>query len=44
MQHKGSATRMARTAGALQVVNNIHVSEGAKATAGANLKKAQVSE
>lgn len=25
MQHKGSATRMARSAGALQVVNNIHV-------------------
>jgi osmotically-inducible protein OsmY len=26
MQHKGSATRMARTAGAVQVVNNIKVS------------------
>ncbi|HWF46269.1 MAG TPA: BON domain-containing protein [Bryobacteraceae bacterium] len=26
MQHKGSATRMARSAGALQVVNNIRVS------------------
>jgi hypothetical protein len=44
MQHKGSATRMARTAGAVQVVNNIRVNEGAKAQAGANLKKAQVSE
>jgi hypothetical protein len=44
MQHKGSATRMARTAGAAKVVNNIQVSEGAKAQAGANLKKAQVSE
>jgi len=44
MQHKGSATRMAHTAGAVQVVNNIQVSEGAKAKTGANLKKAQVSE
>jgi hypothetical protein len=26
MQHKGSATRMAKTAGAVQVVNNIKVS------------------
>ena len=25
MQHKGSATRMARAAGAVQVINNIHV-------------------
>jgi osmotically-inducible protein OsmY len=30
MQHKGAATRMAKTAGAIQVVNNIKVSgEGA---------------
>jgi hypothetical protein len=29
MQHKGSATRMAKTAGALRVVNNIKVSETA---------------
>jgi hypothetical protein len=29
MQHKGAATRMAKTAGAVQVVNNIKVSEGA---------------
>ena len=42
IQHKGSATRMARTAGAVQVVNNIQISEGAKAKAAANLKKAQV--
>jgi hypothetical protein len=27
MQHKGAATRMAKTAGATQVVNNIKVSE-----------------
>lgn len=29
MQHKGAATRMAKTAGATQVVNNIKVSEDA---------------
>ena len=44
VQHKGSATRMARTAGALQVVNNIKVSDAAKQHAAANLKKAQVSD
>lgn len=44
MQHKGSATRMAKTAGAVQVVNKIQVSANAKAGAVANLKKAQVSE
>jgi len=27
MQHKGAATRMAKTAGAIKVVNNINVSE-----------------
>jgi len=34
MQHKGAATRMAKTAGAIKVVNNIKVSEqdAAKAT------------
>ena len=42
MQHKGSATRMARTAGAVQVVNNIQVSANAKAKASAGLKKASV--
>ena len=36
VQHKGLATRMARSAGALQVVNNIQVSAAAKAKAGAN--------
>src|SRR6202451_3452990 len=30
MQHKGAATRMAKTAGALQVTNNIKVSGDAK--------------
>ena len=29
-QHKGAATRMARTAGAIQVVNNIKISGDAK--------------
>ncbi len=42
MQHKGSATRMARTAGAVQVVNNIQVSASAKAKATSSLKKASV--
>ncbi|MBV9302928.1 MAG: BON domain-containing protein [Acidobacteriaceae bacterium] len=42
MQHKGSATRMARTAGAVQVINNIQVSASAKAKASAQLKKASV--
>jgi len=29
MQHKGAATRMAKTAGAIQVVNNIKISDQA---------------
>jgi osmotically-inducible protein OsmY len=37
IQHKGSATRMARTAGAAQVVNKIQVSDKAKQAAAANL-------
>ena len=37
MQHKGAATRMAKTAGAVQVVNNIKISDAAKATAAGNL-------
>lgn len=44
IQHKGSATRMARTAGAVQVVNNIKISGRARAAAIANLKKATVTE
>jgi hypothetical protein len=44
IQHKGSATRMAKTAGATQVVNNIQISEAAKAKAAANLKKAVVQQ
>jgi hypothetical protein len=46
VQHKGSATRMAKTAGALRVVNNIKVSDDAKAKAAGNLdqgrRRAQV--
>jgi osmotically-inducible protein OsmY len=37
MQHKGAATRMAKTAGALRVVNNIKVSEAGAAKTGGNL-------
>lgn len=37
MQHKGAATRMAKTAGALRVVNNIKVSDDAAAGAKGNL-------
>lgn len=44
VQHKGSATRMAKAAGASQVVNNIQISASAKAKAAANLKKAYVQQ
>jgi osmotically-inducible protein OsmY len=37
MQHKGAATRMAKTAGAIKVVNNIKVSEQEAAKAASNL-------
>ncbi len=40
MQHKGSATRMAHTAGAAKVVNNIQVAGGAKPFT--SMKKAAV--
>jgi BON domain len=39
VQHKGAATRMAKTAGAKKVVNNIKVSDAAKETATANLEQ-----
>lgn len=39
-QHKGAATRMARTAGAIQVINNIQVAGGNKP--GTPIKKANV--
>ncbi len=41
-QHKGAATRMARTAGAVQVVNNIQVSDEAKAKSLSQLHHATV--
>lgn len=44
MQHKGSATRMARAAGAVQVVNNIQVDNSAKSKTSGNLKKAVVEQ
>ena len=44
VQHKGSATRMAKAAGAARVINNIQLSAAAKAKAGANLKKAYVQQ
>jgi osmotically-inducible protein OsmY len=37
MQHKGAATRMAKTAGATRVVNNIKVSEPGAAKATGNI-------
>ena len=42
MQHKGSATRMARTAGATQVVNKIQISADGKSKGMAGLKRASV--
>lgn len=39
IQHKGSATRMARTAGASAVVNNIKVSDAAREKAGKQLSR-----
>ncbi|HLJ15663.1 MAG TPA: BON domain-containing protein [Bryobacteraceae bacterium] len=39
LQHKGAATRMAKTAGARSVVNNIEVSDEAKAKAAGNLEQ-----
>ena len=43
-QHKGAATRMAKTAGAVRVVNNIQVSEAAKAKARARFEHSHRSE
>lgn len=46
LQHKGAATRMAKSSGAKAVVNNIKVSDSAKQKAGDNLdqgrRRAQV--
>jgi BON domain len=43
-QHKGAATRMARTSGALQVINNIQVSDEAKAKSLSQLHHATVKQ
>jgi hypothetical protein len=37
LQHKGVATRLARTQGAIEVVNNIEPSDQARQKAAANL-------
>jgi osmotically-inducible protein OsmY len=42
MQHKGAATRMAKTAGATQVVNNIKLSDGAAGAVKAAPRKVEV--
>lgn len=39
MQHKGVATRMAKSGGAIQVVNKVQISEAARQKAVANLDK-----
>ncbi len=39
LQHKGVATRLAKSAGALQVVNRVEVSEAARRRASDNLAK-----
>lgn len=44
MQHKGAATRMARTAGAVQVVNNIKLSDEARGNFGGAVKKVEVTK
>ncbi|HEY1342249.1 MAG TPA: BON domain-containing protein [Bryobacteraceae bacterium] len=39
IQHKGAATRMAKTAGAVAVVNHIQISDAARQRASDNLEK-----
>src|SRR5204862_2612596 len=39
IQHKGVATRMAKTAGAIAVNNRVQISQGARDKAAANLEK-----
>ena len=39
IQHKGAATRMAKTGGATQVINKIQISENARQKAANNLEK-----
>lgn len=42
IQHKGTATRLAKTGGAVAVNNKVQVSEAARAKASKNLKRAEV--
>ncbi len=42
MQHKGAATRMAKTAGAIQVVNNIKVSDDTASNLKSEPRRVQV--
>jgi outer membrane lipoprotein-sorting protein len=42
MQHKGAATRMAKTAGATQVVNNIKISDNATGITPVQPRKVEV--
>jgi hypothetical protein len=42
VQHKGTATRLAKTGGAVAVNNKVQVSEAARAKASKNLKRAEV--
>ena len=42
MQHKGAATRMAKTSGATRVVNNIKITEGGKDGAPGTLRRVEV--
>ena len=44
LQRKGAATRMARSAGAVRVVNRVEISEVARRKAVANLSKAKPRE
>jgi hypothetical protein len=39
IQHKGAATRMAKTGGATKVINKVQISENARQKAAANLEK-----
>jgi hypothetical protein len=44
VQHKGSATRMAKSAGAVQVINNIQISEAGREKSASSLKRARVTQ
>jgi len=44
MQHKGAATRMAKTSGATQVVNNIKITDGASGGVNGQPRRAVVKQ